>query len=90
MEKIKFLMSNLWLFLQPFIKVLMNQAGQILIRSAINAVATVANRELGNEAKRELAFAIITTDLANAGIKLATSTINAALEAAVVKLKAAE
>ena len=89
MDKLKFLLSSAWEFLLPLIKVLMTDAGAVLSKAASDAVSIVAvtcTDKTGAE-KREIAFKSIVTTLAAAGIVLSKSFINAALEAAVVKLK---
>ena len=88
MDKIKFMLSGIWVFLLPFVKILMSQAGQILAESAMKAVQTMANRDLDNDQKRATAYKMIVLDLKNAGLGMATSVINAALEAAVIRMKA--
>lgn len=89
MEKIKFILSGLWEFLRPFICRLMSQGGMILAQTAMSAVSAVAlsMQESDGESKRIQAFEIIKHELAKQGIDMATSVINAALEAAVVKMK---
>lgn len=90
MERLRFIMSQIWDFLRPFILQMMSQAGQVLAQSAMAAVAAVAvsMQEADGEAKRRQAFDLIQADLTKAGIQIAASTINAAIEAAVVKMKA--
>ena len=87
MEKLKFLWSNLWDFVAPFIKVLMSQAGPILAAAAIKAVTFCASTDMANDTKRQVAFDAILEDLGKQGIKLGTSVINMAIEAAVLKIK---
>jgi len=89
MDKLKFVMSKMWTFLLPFIKILMSQAGPILANSAMKAVGLVATSSLSNEDKRANAFQSIADDLKLHGIEAATSVINMAIEAAVVKMKEA-
>lgn len=88
-EKIRFFMSEIWTFIKPFVKQLLTDSGKILARSAMTAVTAVAvsMTDADGSEKRKAAFDIILDDLKSQGIELATSTINAALEAAVVKLK---
>lgn len=87
-EKLKFIMSQVWEFLAPFIRQMMTDAGPILIQTALQAVAAVelSMQSEGGAAKRAAAFDMIKDELTRAGISLATATINAAIEAAVVKL----
>ncbi len=89
-NKIKFFMSEAWAFIKPFVTQLLTDSGQILARSAMSAVAAIAAdmSAADGKTKRDAAFDMILGDLKAHGIELATSTINAALEAAVVKLKA--
>lgn len=89
-DKVKFFLSDIWVFLQPFIMQMLSDSGRVLARSALQAVTAVARNMLGadNDAKRKAAFDMIVQDMKLAGIEIATSTINAALEAAVVKFKA--
>ena len=89
MDKIKFLMSDLWGFLWPFILVMLTSGGQLLAASAMAAVAAMATSDLSGPDKRDMALDMIKKDLRAGGITIATSVINAALEAAVVKLKEA-
>lgn len=87
-EKLKFIMGRIWDFLAPLIRILMSSVGPLLAELAMNAVKTVAETGLSNSEKRDAAFSMITDDLKKAGIEAATSTINALIEAAVIKLKA--
>jgi hypothetical protein len=91
-EKLKFIVSEVWLFLLPFIRVMLTDAGRVLAVVAMNAVTTVASTmgDAAGEEKRAEAFNLITSDLTSKGIMIGTSFINAALEAAVIKLKALE
>jgi len=88
MERIKFMLSGVWAFLLPFIQLLMTDTGRLLATSALKAVEIMANRELTSEAKRLAAVQLVKVDLANAGLELATSVINATVEAAYLKFKA--
>lgn len=92
MEKVKFIMSGLWDFLQPIIKMLTSEAGRVLAASAIMAVRAVAESMTASSGaeKRETAFRMITDDLKRQGINLGASAVNMALEAAVAKYKAKE
>jgi hypothetical protein len=89
MEKFKFIVSGLWAFLSPFIKILLTTGGTILIQSCMAAVTAVATnmQDSSGEEKRAQALRIIQADLTNKGIAMTASVINAALEAAVVKMK---
>jgi len=87
MDKIKFIMSQMWFFLLPFIKILLGQAGTALAKAAMSAVQAAAKGQMADEERRRLAFKTITVDLQRQGIEMATSAINAAIEAAVLKMK---
>lgn len=89
-EKMKILMSTVWEFLLPFFRQMMTESGQILANVAMNAVTAVAKGELSDSDKRTAAFNIIISQLEKQGIELGTSLINAAIEAAVQKLKSSQ
>lgn len=86
-EKLKFVGSKAFDFILPFLKILISQAGIILIESATSAVTTLSTTDLSNDARRVAAFDSITSDLKTKGISMGTSVINLAIEAAVVKMK---
>lgn len=88
-EKIKFILSRAWDFLAPFIRLLLTQAGVLLMETAMEAVAAVQQTMADSDgaAKREAAFQMIKGDLTKKGVDLAASVINLAIEAAVTKLK---
>ena len=88
-EKMKFILSQAWDFLAPFIRQMMTAAGPILMNAALTAVTqtTASMQTADGAAKRAAAFDMIKDDLEQQGLALATSTINAAIEAAVLKLK---
>ena len=89
MDKFKFIMSGLWVFLRPFVNSLLTTAGTILIQSAMAAAMAVATnmQDKTGEEKRNEALRMIKDDLQAKGIAMTASVINAALEAAVVKMK---
>jgi len=87
MDKLRFIMSEMWAFLWPFIKILLTQSGKLLAQLAMQAVATMASSEMSGPEKREAAVALVKDGLKTQGVVLATSVINAAIEAAVLKLK---
>jgi len=88
MDRLKFLFSEAFSFLKPFIKVLLTQSGLILMRAAQEAVMAVENdmRGLEGAKKREAAFEIIQDKLKDAGVEIMSSAVNSAIEAAVLKL----
>jgi hypothetical protein len=86
-EKLKFIVSEVWAFLLPFIKILLTSGGKILMNAALEAVQACASmKDASGAQKRDAAFAIITAKLTGAGVEMATSVINAAIEAAVQKI----
>lgn len=88
-QKIKFIFSQIFKFLEPFIKIFLAKSGKILAEAAMRAVvATAASyRDSDGETKRKEAFKMIKEDLERREIELGASVINAAIEAAVAKLK---
>lgn len=88
LEKLKFLASSAWLFLLPFIKILLAQGGKLLMQAALEAVqATSAMSQATGAQKRDAAFVIIKTRLASAGVELTANVINSAIEAALLKIR---
>ena len=90
MDKLKFLMSGLWSFLQPIIKVFLSEIGPILISTATAAVAEMSKTGMTGEQKKEAAFNAIKAALIKDGIKVASHIINTTIETAVAKLKVEE
>lgn len=88
LEKIKFLMSQAYEFLLPFIKILLSEVGQALIDASLEAVRAANSMPGATGAqKRDAAFEIIKNKMASAGVEVAARTINQAIEAAVAKVK---
>lgn len=87
MDKLKFLMSGLWSFLQPIIKVFLSDIGPVLISATTAAVAQLANENMTGEQKKEAAFAAVQNALIAEGATVATHVINTTIETAVAKLK---
>ncbi len=87
-EKVKFIMSQLWEFLKPFIKILMSEFGQALADAAMKAVLFASSQDMSNSDKRDTAFKMIMEDLKTKGISVSSSVIYTAIEVAVQKLKA--
>jgi hypothetical protein len=92
MDKFKFIMSNVWAFLKPFVILLLKKEGEILMRASMEAVTAVATSMQGSKGtdKRDAAFSMIVEKLIAEGVEVATEQINATLEAAVLKIKEAE
>ena len=87
MDKLKFLMSGLWTFLRPIIKVFLSDIGPILISTATAVVSEMAKTDMSGKQKKEAAFNVMEEMLGNQGIKVATHIINTTIETAVAKLK---
>lgn len=93
MNRFRLLFSSLWVFLQPFVNVFLAEFGPALAKSALAAVKIAAANlsAMPGAVKREHAYDLIVADLKAQGIRLGAevtaSMINAALEAAVQKVK---
>lgn len=87
LEKIKFMMSNIFTFLWPFIKQFINEEGKILLSIAMEIVTQLASSNLSGAEKRSAAFDKIKNELISRNISMSTSIINSAIEAAVQKMK---
>lgn len=92
-EKMKIVMSSIWSFVLPFLRQLITGAGPILAAAALQAVKIVAENASGatSSQKRNLAFQAIGESLKVQGIAIgvdvSTALVNAAIEAAVIKMK---
>jgi len=88
---IKLVMSSAWDFIRPFVLMLLSQGGQILAQVAMDTVTTVAANYASapGEQKRQISFDLIRAQLQQQGVQLGASVINAAIEAAVQRLKTA-
>jgi hypothetical protein len=89
-ERLKVLFSDVWGFLAPFLRLFLTDAGRLLASSAMEVVTEIAETMLDKdgEEKRRAAFIRISDDLRSGGIRLGASVINAAIEAAVQRLRA--
>jgi hypothetical protein len=85
MSKIKFLMSGLWAYLFPVIKVFMSDAGKVLVATAQREVAILNNSDLTSTEKKAAAIAAVTSTLSVSGYKVAGYFIQTAIETAVAK-----
>lgn len=85
--QIKFIMSKMWIFLRPFIIILLSQVGPLLAEAAMAAVTVAADINVSDSEKREKAYELIAEDLRSKGVIVTASVINMAIEAAVQKLK---
>lgn len=86
---LKAVTSGIWTFILPFLKILLTQGGQLLAQTAMNTVSAVAANYAAapGEQKKAIAFDVITASLQKQGVQLGASVINAAIEAAVQKIK---
>lgn len=94
LERLKLITSSLWSFIAPFVRIFLSSAGPVLASAAMKAVQAAAHYYAGESGatKRDEAFKMIVSDLQRQGVEIGvqvtTSMINAAIEAAVAKLKA--
>lgn len=94
MNRFRLFFSSLWGFLQPFVAIFLSKAGPLLASAAVAAVRAVGESMSGSSGseKRDAAFAAIEADLKRQGVSIGAevtaSMINAAIEAAVQKVKA--
>ena len=92
-ERIKIVSSSIWVFVLPYLRMLLSKAGTILAAAAFEAVKVVAANASGatDDQKRNLAFQAIGESLKVQGIAIgvdvSTALVNAAIETAVLKLK---
>jgi hypothetical protein len=91
-EKLRLITSSTWSFLRPLIVIFLSKVGPVLAKAASAAVAAQAQRAASGYEKRAGAFNQIESSLVSQGIAVGTdvtaSMINAAIEVAVLKLKA--
>lgn len=92
-EKLKLITSGVWNFLRPLIAVFLSSVGPILAEAAAAAVRAQAGKSISNTAKRNNAYSMILVDLRSKGVEVGAQVteagVNAAIEAAVLGLKAA-
>ena len=86
-EKIKIVMSSIFNFLLPFVKMFLTASGKIVLELAMQAVKEMATTGMPSGEKREEAFKLITVQLKDREIEVAAHVINSAIEAAYAKLK---
>ena len=92
--KAKLVCSSIWGFVEPFVKIFLSKAGPVLASAAMQAVQATAVSLAAKDGstKRDNAYQLIVEDLKTQGLSIGvdvtTSMINAAIEAAVQKLKA--
>ena len=88
-DKFKAFLSSVEDFLMPFIKQFLTTEGPIILAAAEKAVLALAAQSMPGAQKQAAAYTAIVTDLQAQSITASTSVINAAIEAAVAKVKAA-
>lgn len=88
-EKVKLVLSDIWEFLEPFVLIFLTESGQIVAEVAFKVVVEIALTmgDADGETKRKAAYQIIVDELSDRGLTLGVSVINAAIEAAVQRLK---
>lgn len=86
---IKLAASSIGNFLLPFVKIFLSSLGPVVAKAAMAAVTTTAESLKGatGAEKRDAAYKLIVDELKQQGVTVAESMINAAIEAAVQKLK---
>lgn len=92
--KFKIFFGKVGNFVMPFVKIFISSAGQIVGQVALDAVTQIAKDPgmlgSGGLAKRQAAFEKIKAELSAKGMVVATNVINAAIEAALIKIKEGE
>ncbi|WP_027358414.1 hypothetical protein [Desulforegula conservatrix] len=88
-NKIAVFFSACWFYVKPVIKTMLSSSATALAESAKITVPQCLEiyRTEGPEAARQKAFEVIKFDLETQGHAIASSAINAAIEAAVAGLK---
>lgn len=86
-DKVKIVMSDIWYFLEPFVKLFLTKSGQLLKDVALREVSALLSSSLTGEDKHKIAFNKIFYELKREGIDLGKSAINMAIEAALARLK---
>jgi LL-H family phage holin len=86
-EWLKVIFGAIGTFLVPFIKRFLAEGGLALSAAATEVVQMLASTSMSGDDKRKEAFRLIVERLKAKGLNLSTSLINAAIEAAVAKLK---
>mgnify|MGYP001301375835 CR=1 FL=1 len=89
-EWLKIIFGAIGTFLVPLIKRFFVDGAIALAEAATEVVQILSSTEMSGEDKRKEAFRLIVERLKAKGITLSTSLINAAIEAAVAKLKVKE
>jgi hypothetical protein len=83
----KLLTSSIWDFVRPLITQLLTEQGRIVVKLARDAVDLMEQTDLTGGQKREGALAMVREALVEAGVHVRSYVINAAIEAAVARLR---
>jgi len=86
-ERIKIAMSETFDFLLPFIKMFFSEGGKLVLSAAVKYVTILASSDMPSGEKRDQAYNLIVADLQSQGIQVVSHIVNAAIEAAVAKIK---
>lgn len=83
-------MSKIWFFIRPWLGLMFSRSGAVLKNAAVDIVSQidVAYGDLSGPEKAEMARQSIRARLKAAGVEISTAAINAAIEMAVMRLKA--
>jgi hypothetical protein len=92
MDRIKFLFSEVYQFLKPFITLLMTQAGRLLIQVAYDTVIATEKYMAGEPGpeKHTTAYKTIVNQLKREGIVMAAAVVDIAIKMAVLKMQSVE
>jgi hypothetical protein len=80
--KMKFLTSELWDFLQPTVKLLASQMGQMAIPIAMATIQAYTNSDLTSAQKHDICVGAITKELTTNGMTYAMKDVNTIIETA--------
>jgi hypothetical protein len=83
----RLLTSSVWDFIRPLLSQLLTEQGRMLVRLARDAVDLMEETELSGAEKREGAISMVRAALSEMGLHLRSHLVNAAIEAAVARLR---
>ena len=88
--KIQAVTTWIWDFFKPVFNIMIKQAGQVLMATALEVVTSIAKdpslMSKDGEEKRKIALKLITDQLVSEGVNIGTSAVNLAIEMAVAKI----
>jgi hypothetical protein len=95
-NKLKLILGDVWLFIQPFVIQLLTTAGrmtaaiatQVVLQAAIDAKAGNLNGKNITDYARDLAIEKLKAEGIQVGVDIATSFLNTCLETALQRAKA--